>query len=88
VRPIFENALADLVESDHRVSETVWLEPTPGHTPGHVTGRSSCWAPTSRRLRVGGSLRMRTGGGWWWGRRRGVRGGAGTLIVVARPRRR
>jgi glyoxylase-like metal-dependent hydrolase (beta-lactamase superfamily II) len=24
---------------DHRVSDEIWLEPTPGHTPGHVSVR-------------------------------------------------
>ena len=36
VRPILDAGLADLVETDHRVCDEVWLEPTPGHTPGHV----------------------------------------------------
>ena len=39
VRPIFEAGLADLVETDHRVTPEVRLEPTPGHTPGHVSVR-------------------------------------------------
>jgi len=25
------------VQSDHRICEGVYLEPTPGHTPGHVS---------------------------------------------------
>ncbi len=25
------------METDHRLSSEVWLEPTPGHTPGHVS---------------------------------------------------
>ena len=37
VRPIFEAGLADLVETNHRVSDEVELAPTPGHTPGHVS---------------------------------------------------
>jgi len=37
VAPIFDAGLADLVHSDHRVTDEVWLEPTPGHTPGHVS---------------------------------------------------
>ena len=32
-------ALADLVETDHRVCDEVSLEPTLGHTPGHVSIR-------------------------------------------------
>lgn len=39
VRPILDAGLADLVEMDHRISESIWLEPTPGHTPGHVSVR-------------------------------------------------
>jgi glyoxylase-like metal-dependent hydrolase (beta-lactamase superfamily II) len=37
VQPIFDAGLADLVHEDHRVTDEVWLEPTPGHTPGHVS---------------------------------------------------
>lgn len=41
VLPILESGLADLVDMDTRVAgnldEGVWLEPAPGHTPGHVT---------------------------------------------------
>ena len=39
VRPIVEAGLADLVETDHAVTPEVRLEPTPGHTPGHVSVR-------------------------------------------------
>jgi len=35
VRPVFDAGLVELVESDHRITDEVWLEPTPGHTPGH-----------------------------------------------------
>ena len=35
VTPIVEAGLATMVESDHRLTDEVWLEPTPGHTPGH-----------------------------------------------------
>jgi len=41
VRPVVEAGLADFVESDHRVTDEVRLEPTPGHTPGHVSVRIS-----------------------------------------------
>src|SRR6266536_739377 len=34
--PILDAGLADLVETDQRIDDGVWLEPTPGHTPGHV----------------------------------------------------
>jgi glyoxylase-like metal-dependent hydrolase (beta-lactamase superfamily II) len=36
VQPIVDAGLADLVEADHRITDEVWLEPSPGHTPGHV----------------------------------------------------
>jgi glyoxylase-like metal-dependent hydrolase (beta-lactamase superfamily II) len=39
VRPIFDAGVADLVEMDHVVTPEVRLEPTPGHTPGHVSVR-------------------------------------------------
>jgi glyoxylase-like metal-dependent hydrolase (beta-lactamase superfamily II) len=39
VQPIFDAGLAQLVETDHRVTDEVRLEPTPGHTPGHVSVR-------------------------------------------------
>ena len=41
VRPIVDAGLATLVEMDHRISPEIWLEPTPGHTPGHVSVRLS-----------------------------------------------
>jgi glyoxylase-like metal-dependent hydrolase (beta-lactamase superfamily II) len=37
--PIFDEGLADLVSAEHRITDEVWLEPTPGHTPGHVSVR-------------------------------------------------
>jgi glyoxylase-like metal-dependent hydrolase (beta-lactamase superfamily II) len=39
VRPIIDAGLAELVEPDHKLSDEVWLEATPGHTPGHVSVR-------------------------------------------------
>jgi len=39
VEPIVDAGLADLVEMDHRLTEHVRLEATPGHTPGHVAVR-------------------------------------------------
>lgn len=39
IRPVFEAGLVDLVETDHRVCDEVRLEPTLGHTPGHVSIR-------------------------------------------------
>ena len=37
VRPVVEAGLVDFVAMDHRLCDEVWLEPTPGHTPGHVS---------------------------------------------------
>jgi glyoxylase-like metal-dependent hydrolase (beta-lactamase superfamily II) len=39
VTPIVDAGLADLVETNHRITDEVWLEATPGHTPGHVAVR-------------------------------------------------
>jgi glyoxylase-like metal-dependent hydrolase (beta-lactamase superfamily II) len=39
VAPVLDAGLAQLVEMDHRVTDEIWLEPTPGHTPGHVSVR-------------------------------------------------
>jgi glyoxylase-like metal-dependent hydrolase (beta-lactamase superfamily II) len=41
VRPVLDAGLADLVASTHRITSEVWLEPTPGHTPGHHSVRIS-----------------------------------------------
>ena len=41
VRPVFDAGLVDLVEPDHRLTDEIWLEPTHGHTPGHVSVRIS-----------------------------------------------
>jgi glyoxylase-like metal-dependent hydrolase (beta-lactamase superfamily II) len=41
VRPVVDAGLVTLVDSTHRVTDEVWLEPTPGHTPGHVAVRIS-----------------------------------------------
>ncbi len=41
VRPVLEAGLAELVDSDHAVTGEIRLEPTPGHTPGHVSVRLS-----------------------------------------------
>ena len=37
VAPIVEAGLADLVAPDHVIAPGVRLDPTPGHTPGHVS---------------------------------------------------
>jgi glyoxylase-like metal-dependent hydrolase (beta-lactamase superfamily II) len=36
VLPVIETGQAVLVDTDHALDDEVWLEPTPGHTPGHV----------------------------------------------------
>jgi uncharacterized protein (TIGR02118 family) len=72
VTPILEAGLATLVEADHRISDEIWLEPTPGHTPGHVsvrlrgrdgeaviTRRSHAPSDPDRRARVVQPLRRR-----------------------------
>jgi len=41
VRPVVDAGLVDLVEPDHAITSEVRLEPTPGHTPGHVSVRIS-----------------------------------------------
>jgi glyoxylase-like metal-dependent hydrolase (beta-lactamase superfamily II) len=39
IQPIIESGQADLVTTDHVIDEYVSLEPSPGHTPGHVCVR-------------------------------------------------
>jgi len=39
VQPVFDAGLVDLISLDHEICEGVWLEPTLGHTPGHVSVR-------------------------------------------------
>lgn len=39
VRPVVDAGLADIVAPDHRITDEVWLESTPGHSPGHVSVR-------------------------------------------------
>jgi glyoxylase-like metal-dependent hydrolase (beta-lactamase superfamily II) len=39
VLPIMEAGQAQLVEADFALDDEVWLEPTPGHTPGHFCVR-------------------------------------------------
>ena len=36
LRPIVDAGLHKLVEANHALCEEIFLEPTPGHTPGHV----------------------------------------------------
>jgi glyoxylase-like metal-dependent hydrolase (beta-lactamase superfamily II) len=37
IDPIVAAKLAEFVSTDYRLTDEVWLEPTPGHTPGHVS---------------------------------------------------
>jgi glyoxylase-like metal-dependent hydrolase (beta-lactamase superfamily II) len=37
VKPVFDAGFADLVDTDHKITDEVWFSPTPGHTPGHVS---------------------------------------------------
>lgn len=39
IDPILDAGLNTFVETEHHVTDEVWLEPTPGHTPGHVSVR-------------------------------------------------
>ena len=39
VTPVLDAGLADLININHRISSEMWLEPTPGHTPEHVSVR-------------------------------------------------
>lgn len=39
VQPVLDAGLVDWVASDHALTNEVRLEPTPGHTPGHVSVR-------------------------------------------------
>ena len=41
VRPVIDRGQAKLVDSNHKITDEVWLEPTPGHTPGHHSVRIS-----------------------------------------------
>ena len=41
VRPVIEAGRAELISSDLRLNDLLWLEPTPGHTPGHHSVRIS-----------------------------------------------
>jgi glyoxylase-like metal-dependent hydrolase (beta-lactamase superfamily II) len=41
VRPVMAEGRVDLVDDKHRITDEVWLEATPGHTPGHFAVRIS-----------------------------------------------
>ena len=39
IRPVMDAGLHDFIETNHRLTAEVVLEPTPGHTPGHISVR-------------------------------------------------
>ncbi len=39
--PVVEANQAVIVDHDHALDDTIWLEPSPGHTPGHTSVRLS-----------------------------------------------
>jgi glyoxylase-like metal-dependent hydrolase (beta-lactamase superfamily II) len=41
VAPVMDAGLVDLVPVDHKICDEVWLEPSHGHSPGHVSVRIS-----------------------------------------------
>ena len=41
VRPVVAAGMSQLVDEAHRLTDEVWLESTPGHTPGHFSVRIS-----------------------------------------------
>ncbi len=41
VRPVVAAGMSQLVDDAHRITDEVWLESTPGHTPGHFSVRIS-----------------------------------------------
>jgi glyoxylase-like metal-dependent hydrolase (beta-lactamase superfamily II) len=41
VQPIVDAGLADFVDTNHQLMDEMWLEPSHGHTPGHVSVRVS-----------------------------------------------
>jgi len=53
VRPVLDSGLADLVATNHRITGEVSLQPTPGHTPGHV---SVCIASRGEAAVITGDL--------------------------------
>ena len=39
VRPVIDAGLAELITPEYRITDEVWLESTPGHSPGHLSVR-------------------------------------------------
>ena len=53
IHPIIDAGLHELIDSDHSVTDEIRLEPTPGHTPGHV---SVTIASAGRRAVITGDM--------------------------------
>jgi glyoxylase-like metal-dependent hydrolase (beta-lactamase superfamily II) len=53
IRPVIDAGLHELVDMDHQVTDEIRLEPTPGHTPGHV---SVTIASAGRRAVITGDM--------------------------------
>ncbi len=41
VRPIMADGMSELIDDKHKITDEVWSESTPGHTPGHFAIRIS-----------------------------------------------
>jgi glyoxylase-like metal-dependent hydrolase (beta-lactamase superfamily II) len=41
VRPVMAEGMTELVDAKYKITDEVWLESTPGHTPGHFAVRIS-----------------------------------------------
>jgi glyoxylase-like metal-dependent hydrolase (beta-lactamase superfamily II) len=41
VRPVMAEGMTELVDDQYKITDEVWLESTPGHTPGHFAVRIS-----------------------------------------------
>jgi glyoxylase-like metal-dependent hydrolase (beta-lactamase superfamily II) len=41
IRPVMAEGMTELVDAKYKITDEVWLESTPGHTPGHFAVRIS-----------------------------------------------
>ncbi len=53
VKSVFDSGMAELVEADHRITDEIRLEHTPGHSPGHV---SVCFSSKGDRAVITGDV--------------------------------
>ena len=87
IAPIFAAGLADMVDEDADLGGGLRLEPTPGHTPGHVSlwleSRGEVRAPHRRLPAPSGAVRGAALGG---DRRRGRRDARATRRRMLRAR--